>query len=151
MSVVENFRLVTPIEWVYRRDLQLEVRDLVNPNGSNPLLDGEFLMYNTSKHAIRSDGSALSWVVFAERGRSDVQAIGKVPVLYIGRYEADTLIFDTAGGLALGNPLKVADVTYSGGTKSGLKLNGGGSLIIGYVTRMPATNGLKLRFFNTLT
>ena len=39
--VVENFRLVTPVEWVYRRDLQLEDRSLTNPNGSNPLLDGE--------------------------------------------------------------------------------------------------------------
>lgn len=148
--VVENFRLVTPVEWVYRRDLQLEDRTLTNPNGSNPLLDGEWLMYNTSKHAIRSDGSQLSWVVFGERGRTDVQALGKVPVLYMGRYEADTLIFDTAGGLALGSPLMVDDVTYSG-TKSGLKLKGGGDLTIGYVTRMPSTNGLKLRFFNTLT
>lgn len=149
--VVENFRLVTPVEWVYRRDLPLEDRTLVNPNGSNPLLDGEWLMYNTSKHAIRSDGSALSWVVFGERGRTDVQALGKVPVLYMGRYEADTLVFDTAGGLALGSALMVDDVTYSGGTKSGLKLKAGGDLTIGYVTRMPSTNGLKLRFFNTLT
>ena len=107
-------------------------------------------MYNTSKHAVRSDGSQLSWVVFGERGRTDTQALGKVPVLYMGRYEADTLIFDTAGGLALGSPLMVDDVTYSG-TKSGLKLKAGGDLTIGYVTRMPSTNGLKLRFFNTLT
>jgi 4-alpha-glucanotransferase len=49
-----------------------------------------------------------------------------------------------------GSPLMVDDVTYSG-TKSGLKLKAGGDLTIGYVTRMPSTNGLKLRFFNTLT
>jgi hypothetical protein len=149
--VVENFRLVTPVELVYRRDLPLAVRDLANPNGSNPLLDGEWLQYNTTKQAIRSGGLTLSWVVFGERGRSDVQAIGKVPVLYIGKYEADTLIFDSAGGLAHGSPLMVADVTYDLLTKSGLKLQAGPSLTIGYVTRMPSINGQKLRFFNTLT
>jgi hypothetical protein len=150
--VVENFRLVTPIEWVYRRDLALVDKTLTNPNGTNPLLDGEWLMYSPTdqKHAIRSDGTQLSWVVFAERGRSDVQALGKVPVLYIGKFEADTLVFD-ATGLAHGNALMVADVTYLSTTRSGLKKQAGGSLTIGYVTRMPSSNGQKLRFFNTLT
>jgi hypothetical protein len=148
--VVENFRLVTPIEWVYRRDLALADKTLVNPNGTNPILDGEWLMYDNAKHAIRSDGSSLSWVVFAERGRTDVQALGKVPVLYLGRYEADTLIFDAAG-LAHGNALMVADVTYLSTTRSGLKKQASTPLTIGYVTRMPSVNGQKLRFFNTLT
>lgn len=148
--VVENFRLVTPIEWVYRRDLTLADRTLVNPNGSNPLLDGEWLQYDTAKKAIRSGGLTLSWVVFAERGRTDVQALGKVPVLYIGKYEADTLIFDSAS-LAHGSPLMVADVTYDTQTRSGLKLQAASALTIGYVTRMPSINGQKLRFFNTLT
>ena len=150
--VVENFRLVTPIEWVYRRDLPLFDKTLTNPNGTNPILDGEWLMYDTTKKAVRSDGSSLSWVVYAERGRSDTQALGKLPVLYIGKYEADTLIFD-AQNLAQGNALMVADVTYpSGGTtRSGLKKQASSPLTIGYVTRMPSVNGQKLRFFNTLT
>lgn len=149
MSVVENFRLVTPVELVYRKDLTLADRTLANPNGTNPILDGEWLAYDTAKKAVRSDGTALSWAVFAERGRSDVQALGKMPVLYMGRYEADTLIFD-ATSLVTGSALQVDDVTYEAQTRSGLVIKAAG-LTVGYVTRLPAVNGQKLRFFNTLT
>lgn len=104
----------------------------------------------TPSKVIRAGGDKLSWAVFAERGRSDVQAIGKVPLLYMGPFEADTLIMDDTA-LGHGDPLMVTDVTISALTKSGLKKHGGGTeLIVGYVLRLPSQNGNKLRFMWTL-
>ena len=147
---MENFRLVSPVERIERRDLNLADRSLVVPSNANPLLDGEWLEYDANKKAIRAGGDTLAWAFWAERGRSDTQALGKAPVLYMGTYEADTLIFDGAA-LAHGDPLMIDNVTIATLTKSGLKKHGGGSeLIIGFVTRLPAVNGAKLRFMQTL-
>lgn len=148
--MVENFRLTSPVERIERRDLPLADRTLLNPNGANPLLDGEFVEWDNNKKAVRAGGDKLAFVVFAERGRYDTQAIGKVPVLYMGTYEADTLIFDGTG-LTAGAALMIDDVTIGSLTKSGLKLHiGGAELVVGYVTRLPTVNGQKLRFFRTL-
>ena len=141
---MENFRLVTPVERVDRKDMNLADRTLIVPSNANPLLDGEWLEYDAAKKAIRAGGNTLAWAVWAERGRSDTQALGKAPVLYMGTYEADTLIFDAAA-LAHGDPLMIDDVTIGTLTKSGLMKHGGGAqLVIGYVTRLPAINGAKL-------
>ena len=148
--MVENFRLVTPVEKIERKDLPLADPTLVNPNSANPLLDGEFVERDANYKAIRAGGDKLAWLVFAERGRTDVQAIRRVPVLYMGTYEADTLIFD-ATALAHGDPLMIDDVTIDTLTKSGLKKHGGGTeLVVGYVTKLPTNNGQKLRFMQTL-
>jgi hypothetical protein len=149
---VENFRLHSAVEKVERRDFPVSDRSILNPNGANPLLDGEFMEHDAanSKKVIRAAGLKLSFAVFAERGRSDTQAIGKVPLLYMGAYEADTLIMD-ATAMAHGDPLMVNDVTIATLTKSGLKKHGGGAeLVVGYVLRLPANNGQKLRFMWTL-
>jgi hypothetical protein len=147
---VENFRLVTPIERVFKKDLTLADPTLANPNAANPLLDGEWLEYDSSYKGVRAGGNILTWALWAERGRTDVQGLRKVPVIYMGGYEADTLIMDSTS-IALGDKLMVDDVTISSLTKSGLKKHGGGSeLIIGYVTRIPSSNGQKLRFMQIL-
>lgn len=149
---VENFRLHSPVEKVERRDFPVADRSILNPNGANPLLDGEFMEHDatTPTKVIRGAGLKLSFAVFAERGRSDTQSIGKVPLLYMGAYEADTLIMDDTA-LAHGDPLMVNDVTIATLTKSGLKKHGGGSeLTVGYVLRLPSQNGQKLRFMWTL-
>ncbi len=151
--MVENFRLHSPVERLERRDFPVSDRSILNPNGANPLLDGEFMELHatTPTKVIRAGGDKLSWAVFAERGRSDTQAIGKVPLLYMGAYEADTLIMDAAGPLLHGDPLMVDDVTIGILTKSGLKKHGGGGeLVVGYVLRLPSQNGQKLRFMWTL-
>lgn len=150
--MIENFRLISPVEKIERRDFPVADRSILNPNGANPLLDGEFMELDATapNKVIRAAGLKLSWAVFAERGRSDTQATGKVPLLYIGAYEADTLIMSDAG-LGHGDPLMVDDVTIGVLTKSGLKKHGGGAdLVIGYVLRTPAQNGGKLRFMWTL-
>ena len=149
---VENFRLHSPVEKVERRDFPVADRGILNPNGANPLLDGEFMELDATnpKKVIRATGNKLSWAVFAEKGRTDTQAVGKVPLLYMGAYEADTLIMD-ATAMAHGDPLMVDDVTIATLTKSGLKKHGGGAeLVVGYVLRLPSQNGNKLRFMWTL-
>jgi hypothetical protein len=148
--MAENFRLVTPVEKVDRKDIPMTDRTLLNPNHANPLFDGEFVEYDANYRAIRAGGDILSWATWAERGRSDTQAIGKVPVFYMGTYEADTLIM-LATGIILGEALMVDDVTIGIVAKSGLVQHGGGTeLVVGYCTRIPANNGQRLRFMQTM-
>lgn len=150
--MVENFRLHSPVERLERRDFPVADRSILNPNGANPLLDGEFMEHDatTPTKVIRAAGVKMSFAVFAERGRSDTQAIGKVPLLYMGSYEADTLIMDSTA-MAHGDPLMVDDVTIDTLTKSGLKKWAGpGPLVVGYVLKLPSQNGQKLRFMWTL-
>jgi len=146
--MVVNFALTSDLQLVLRRDFQLADRTLANPNGTNPLIDGEFVNLNSAYQIIRGVSGTLGWAVFAERGRFDVQAIGKTTVLFGQTYEADTRVF-TAGAGLLG-ALQISDsVSLDGKTKSGLATWSSGP-VIGYVTRLPANNGGKLRFLQTL-
>jgi hypothetical protein len=136
---------------LHRKDLKLADPTLASPNNANPLLDGEFLEYDANYKGVRAGGDILCWAVWSERGRMDVQALRQVPTLYMGTYEADTLIMDPAGPIALGDPLMVTNVTIDTLTKSGLAQHGGGAeLVVGYVTRIPSSNNNKLRFMQTL-
>lgn len=144
-----NFELVTEVQGLLRRDFTVADRTLVNPNNANPLMDGEFLNLDSSYKLIRGVDGSFGMALFAERGRMDVQAIGKVTVLMGGAYEADTRVFTTTS-LALGGKLQIsASVTVDTLTKSGLANYSSGE-VIGYVTRLPANNGGKLRFFQSL-
>jgi len=147
--MVVNFELTSDLQLVLRRDFQLADRTLANPNGTNPLIDGEFANLNASYQIIRGVSGTVGWAVFAERGRFDVQAIGKTTLLFGQTYEADTRVF-TSAGLTLLGKLQISDaVTVDGKTKSGLANFSSGECI-GYVTRLPANNGGKLRFIQTL-
>ena len=144
-----NFELVTEVQGLLRRDFTVADRTLVNPNNANPLMDGEFLNLDTSYKLIRGTDGSFGMALFVERGRMDVQAIGKGTVLMGGAYEADTRVFTTTG-LTLGGKLQIsASVTVDTLTKSGLANYSSGE-VVGYVTRLPANNGGKLRFFQTL-
>ena len=82
----------------------------------------------------------------------------KMPVLFMGNYEFDTRIFSVSANVNSGGgittvmqPLKVATIAI--GTRNYVGLVGHGgyadqSPIVGYVTRLPANNGGKLRFIN---
>lgn len=143
MSAPPYMTLISEVLPVQRRDFYLMVPALLNPNNANPLLDGEWLTLDTAEYKLeRATGAqqaAPAWQLFAERGRYDTQAIGKVPVLFMGGYEAETKIVDLTG-LAVGNALVVDDVTVGGvADKRGLiKLPAttGEHLIFGYVTRV---------------
>lgn len=167
MSTIQriNFSPVSDILPVQRRDFGLADKTLANPSGANPLVDGEWMVIDSNyKAAVACDRSAAgnvatqtAYVVFAESGRFDIQSMAetKVPLLYLGDYEADTRIFDAAaavsGGAAItfvGQPLKVASIDIGGIIKIGLvgAVAGDGEPIVGRVTRLPANNGGKLRF-----
>lgn len=143
-----NFELVTDLQSLIRRDFPVANRTLVDPTNANPIIDGEFVFVNSSYQLARAASGTLGFAVLAERGRFDVQAIGKLTVLMLMPYEADTAIF-TSAGLALGGALKISDaVSFGGQTKSGLAAYDSG-VIMGYVTRLPANNGGRLRFVKT--
>jgi len=145
-----HFELVTDLQSVIRRDFPLADKTLANPLSANPLIDGEFLNLNQQYQLVRGVDGSIGWAAFVERGRFDVQALGKVTVLFLHSYEADTRVFDPTG-LTLGGPLQVrAGLTIDGITgRTGLGAYTSGA-IIGYVTRLPANNGNKLRFIQCL-
>ena len=143
--------LVTDVQMLRRRNYKVAIRALLSPSNANPIFDGEFMNLDAAYKLVRGADRSFGYMVWDERGRYDVQALGKVTVIHGGGgYEADTMIF-TAAGLTLGNPLQIsaAVVGPDGQTKSGLA-NWGGGPVIGYVTRMPQFNGNKLRFHETL-
>lgn len=163
-----NFSPVSDILPVQRRDFPLADPTLANPLNAVALVDGEWMTLNAAAQAVRATAIgtpadpalALSFPLWAERGRSDVQAMSgvKMPLLWMGHYEVDTRIFDATavvhGGAAITTmlqPLKVATVTFGGRNFSGLVGHGaltGGDTdpIVGWVTRLPANNGGQLRF-----
>jgi hypothetical protein len=144
-----NFTLVSDLQLLIRRDFPLYDKTLADPNGTNPLVDGEFMNLNSAYQLIRGVDGSLGWVCFAERGRFDVQALRKTTVLFGMTYEADTRVFTSAGLTLLGKLQVSASVSLDGKTKSGLANYSSGE-VIGYVTRLPANNGGKLRFIQTL-
>jgi hypothetical protein len=168
MSTVErvNFEPFSDILLTQRRDYSLADPNLAKPLNSLALVDGEWMVINDAYKLVRAtDAGSLgdpalrtSYVLFAERGRYDVQAMAgvKTVVVQFGDYEADTRMFDAAvtvgGGAPItfsGQTLKVATIAIGGRNYSGLVGHGGAGdahPIVGRVTRLPATNGGKLRF-----
>jgi hypothetical protein len=137
------------------------------------LVDGEWMTIDSSYKLIRAADIATlgtagaggratlkSFPLWAERGRTDVRAMAdvKMPILFMGYYEFDTRIFDATAvvpgaGAAITyvmQPLKVATIVL--GTRNYVGLVGSTladtAPIVGYVTRLPAANGGKLRFIN---
>lgn len=144
-----HFELVTEVQGLLRRDFYLADKTLADPTNVNPLIDGEFLSLDTAYKLVRAADGALGFGHYMERGRFDVQALGKTMVLMGGTYEADTRVF-TSAGLVLGGKLQIsASVIVDTKTKSGLANYVAGE-VVGYVTRLPANNGGKLRFLQTL-
>ena len=77
--MVVNFTLVTEVQGLVRRDFPVDDPDILDPNGTNPLIDGEFMNLNSSYKLIRGVDATPGWAVFSERGRFDVQFCGKPP------------------------------------------------------------------------
>lgn len=174
MSTVQkvNFENVSDILPVQRRDFPLADPTLAQPLNAVALVDGEWMAINTSYQLARAADIATlgtagaggratvrSFPLWAERGRYDVQAIAgtKMPILFRGEYEFDTRIFDAAavvsGGLAITTvmqPLKVATIAIGGRNYCGLvgSQTSDTAPVVGYVTRLPASNGGKLRFIS---
>ena len=167
MSTVQkvNFEPYSNLLQTQTRDKVLADGTLVNPLNSVALVDGEWMTTDSSDKAIRattigSVGNAatlMSFPLFAERGRTDIQARAErgVPLIMFGEWEADTRIFDASVTIASGapittmwQPLKVATITIGSRNYSGLVGHGGAAdtaPIAGYVSKLPAANGGKLR------
>jgi len=174
MSTVQkiNFEPVSDILPVQRRDFPLADKTLADPLNAVALVDGEWMTLNTSYQIVRAaditvlgtagaQGRATvkSFPLFAERGRYDVRAMAdvKMPILWRGEYEFDTRIFDAtavvSGGLAITTvmqPLKVATIVIGSRNYVGLvgSQTSDTAPCVGYVTRLPANNGGKLRFIS---
>jgi len=147
-----TFKLTSAVADLDRRSFALADPTILRPaTSANPLVMGEWLDLTTAYKMQRGSGdlSVPSWPYFAEEGRYEVQAIEKGPFLYMGQFEADTMVFDGAAISAIGQPLFVGDVTYGSiAGRKGLKGIAGPSteVAIGFVTRLPASNNGWLRF-----
>ncbi len=158
---MRNFKTTSRVSDVYRKDWPI-ADALKNPMASAPVLDGEWLQLDpTNGQAVRftagapyvagaaNSGTVISFPVWAESGRYDVQVTGKVPLLYLNAFEAESKIFDTTG-LYVGAPLEVADMVYpsgSGTTRRGLQLlSAATNFTVGVVVKVLSD---RVRFIRT--
>lgn len=170
MSTVQkiNFEPVGDILPLWRRDLPLAVPSLADPLNAVSLVDGEWVTLDNNYRLVRAadvtsvgdEATLTSFPVFNERGRADRMGMAekKTTIFFRGEYEADTRIFDASavvsGGAAITavlQPLMVATIAIAGRNYAGLVGHAGsGSTapIVGYVTKLPANNGGKLRFIS---
>jgi hypothetical protein len=142
------FKLVSEFQTIQRRPFEPDDATILNPTSASPLVEGEFLQLTTTTYKMLR-GSATpatvpSFAYFAEQGRYEVQAISKGPFLYLGPYEADTMIMDSSS-CAVGDALEVSTVAFGTINRRALVKYTSG-FKIGYVTRLPADNRGYLRF-----
>lgn len=166
----ENFRPVTDVIPLVRRDFPLTDPTLADPRNPLSYLDGEWMTLDSTGKLVRSAniaavgnsaGAILSWPVWAENGRTDIQAMAdrKPPIIWLNQWECETLIYDASATIGSGlaittrfQKVKVASIqtngVYGPRVLSGLVGWGGASdtdQFVGYVTRLPAENSGWLR------
>jgi hypothetical protein len=147
-----NFELITELQTLTRRDFPAADAAYLKPLDSSAVLDGEWLELDASYKLSRSAdqyGSLAVYPVHTERGRMDTQAIGKINVLFLGQFEAETKIVEDPSNLKVGDKLMVK--TMAAGTykdKRGLAKTDGkaGAVEVGYVTKVFSD---KVRFVRT--
>jgi len=149
----KRFEVVRPTSWdhLLRAAMEVADKDLLNPNvsGKVPLIDGEFVTEDSAYKLVRGSDSATPAYAYLEwRGALEVQGSGKAAIIKGGSYEADTIVYDSTS-LALHSKLMHGNCTVGGSTRRGLILQTGSNLVIGYVTKLPAINGGRLRFIQT--
>ena len=170
MSTIQkvNFEPVSDILPVQRRDLSLADKLLADPLNAAAIIDGEWLTIDGAYKWIRASAIATpgnaatvrSFPCFLERGRTDRLGMAerKTTCLFRGEYEFDTRVYDASATVGSGapittvlQPLKVATITIGTRNFTGLVGHGGAAdtnPVVGYVTRLPAVNGGKLRFIS---
>ncbi len=146
-----RFEVVYPTSWdrLMRPAMEVADKDLLNPNVASPkvpLMDGEFMQENSEyKLARATDLAAPAYAWMEWRGDMGVQGAGRGAVIKGGTYEADTIMF-TSTSLVLHSALMIGNCTVDGLTHTGLILRTASNWVVGYVTRLPASNGGRLRF-----
>lgn len=139
-----NFTLISELQTLTRYDFTVTNPALLNPLNANPIVDGEWLELDSNYQLIRGapgagvhEGTAPAHVVHTEQGRYDVQGLGKVNVLYLGMYEAETYVTDTGYSPTLGDRLTVQDVSFNSLTRRGLNVAAStGKMVVGFVTKV---------------
>jgi|GEM_PF-1544261 len=161
---VENFRPVRDILPLERLSAPVADPTLTDPSNAAALIDGEWMTLDANYKLVRAcdvatagnEASLPSFPLWTESGRFDVQATAErlVTVIWMGAWEFETLIFDAAADIGLGDPIttrlqlvKVASITISGKIYSGLvgATSSDTNPTVGRVTRLPADNGGWLR------
>jgi len=141
---------VTPINDVYRLDHAVQDATLINPNTVNSYEAGEFLTPNATTGRMERVGAtpvADCYALFTERGDYTSQAIGKVTMLELGDYIADTDMFDDALTATVGLALSVHNATVGAVTRSVLTQAASGEFVHAVVIHpLPAGNSGLLRF-----
>lgn len=161
-----NFEPVRDVLPVQRAVFPLADPDLADPYNAVCLVDGEWMALNSSYQIARAatianlneEAIVVSWPLWGERGRTDVMSMGerRNVVLWLGMWEFDTRIYNStvhvANGLAItaiGQQVKVQIIAIGSRYYCGLVGKGGGAdaaaITVGFVTRLPADNGGKLR------
>jgi hypothetical protein len=159
-----NFEPVRDVMPIQKAVFPLADGDLANPLNAVALVDGEWLIVNSSYKIERAsdivttgaEAAKHSYPVWNERGRTDVQALGerRTVLLWLGGWEFDTRIYDAAATVGAGapitavdQPVKVATIVIGSRKYTGLVgwNTGDPGIIVGRVTRLPADNGGKLR------
>ncbi|RLA42221.1 MAG: hypothetical protein DRQ64_00090 [Gammaproteobacteria bacterium] len=153
-SFDRQFEVVRPsLDKLTRMSLEVADGRLLDPSNTAvvPFIDGEFAQEDATYKWVRAaDFARPSSAILEWRGDTGVQASRKLSVLRVGGYEADTIVFDPAL-TTLGAAVQVGVVNNAASgsvNRAGLIASGGG-LILGYITRVSASNGGRLRFLQT--
>jgi hypothetical protein len=146
--MADELFLITPVNDNFRRDFELADTTLLDPTESDALIQGEWLALNSAGKLARVGASSVrgAMQMFTPKGDFSAQAIGKVSVLQLHEYEAETIVFADGLSPAVGDPLTVKQVTVDGVTRSGLAAAASSDFVYGHVTKTPASNAGKLRF-----
>lgn len=161
-----NFEPVRPVNPYQVAEFPLVDGTLVDPLNAVALVEGEWMTLDangvkcvraTTIGSVGNEAAKRSYPLWAERGRTDLQARGEraVPLLWKDAWEFDTRIFDLSAVVGSGaaitafdQPVKVATITIGTRNYSGLVGHGGSgdtSKVVGYVSKLPAVNGGRLR------
>lgn len=140
--------LRSPVNDVFRPDLELADPTLLTP-ADDSLEAGEWLLLNTDAKGARATAvsSKAPMQVWTQKGDTAAQAIGKVTVISLQEYEAETDMFKGDDNYAIESQLTVKTITVDGvATRSGLCLAVQGDFVHAICAKTPALNGGKLRF-----
>lgn len=149
----KSFEVIAPsLDNLQRRALPVSNVGFVTPgtaSPNHPLIAGEFVAdVAGGKYARATDATKLFYPVIEDYGDFGVQASKKISAIRFGSFEADTTVFDPAV-VTLGAALTIGTVSIGGVNRAALVAYPGspaGELVAGYVTKIAADNGGRLRF-----
>lgn len=146
MTMTKRFEVLTAVNYVEYRTLDLADSTLVDPTSTSQLLQGEWMRLDANGALARlaapgATGSCLFPVVDME-GQGDIRALGSVSVPWTGVYAFRTQLYDALNAPAgVGSACYVGLIAYSGVNRMIIdNNNAAGATIMGYVTK-PLSGG----------